>query len=65
MVQISKFCPKNYKNGLGKRCVLELVYRELNHLVAILHVYARGLIFLSKKKMLLFFKKKMDMFLHF
>ena len=29
---------------------LELVSEELNHLVAILHVYARGLIFMKKKK---------------
>ena len=28
---------------------LELVSKELNHLVAILHVYARGLIFFQKE----------------
>ena len=31
--------------------------KELNHLAAILHVYARGLNFMKKKKLLLFFKK--------
>ena len=29
---------------------LELVSKELNHLAAILHVYARGLIFMNKEK---------------
>ena len=29
------------------KLVLELVSKELNHLVAILHVYARGLIFMG------------------
>ena len=40
--------------------ILELVSKELNHLAAILHVYAGGLNF-----MLLFFKKKMEILLHF
>ena len=45
---------------------LELVSKELNHLAAILHVYAGGLNFMKqKKKMLLFFKKKMEILLHF
>ena len=30
--------------------LLELVSEELNHLAAILHVYAGGLIFMKKKK---------------
>ena len=44
---------------------LELVSKELNHLAAILHVYAGGLNFMKLKKMLLFFKKKMEIHLHF
>ena len=44
---------------------IELVSKELNHLAAILHVYAGGLNFWSKKKLLLFFKKKMEILLHF
>ena len=47
--------------------LLELVSKELNHLAAILHVYAGGMNFMKykKKKMLLFFKKKMEILLHF
>ena len=45
---------------------LELVSKELNHLAAILHVYAGGLNFMKwKKNLLLFFKKKMEILLHF
>ena len=46
---------------------LELVSKELNHLAAILHVYAGVWSLWSKKKMfwLLFFKKKMEILLHF
>ena len=46
---------------------LELVSKELNHLAAILHVYAGGLNFyeVKKKNLLLFFKKKMEILLHF
>ena len=33
---------------------LELVSKELNHLVGILHVYAGGLNFMKKKKLLFF-----------
>ena len=45
---------------------LELVSKELNHLAAILHVYAGGLNFMKqKKKLLLFFKKKIEKPLHF
>ena len=43
---------------------LELVSKELNHLAAILHVYA-GVWFLWSKKKLLFFKKKREILLHF
>ena len=43
---------------------LELVSKELNHLAAILHVYAGGLNFMKLKKMLLF-EKKMEILLHF
>ena len=43
---------------------VELVSKELNHLVAILHVYAGVWILWSKKKKLLFFKKKMEILLH-
>ena len=39
---------------------VELVSKELNHLVAILHVYAGGLIFMKEKEKILFFKKKME-----
>ena len=42
---------------------LELVSKELNHLAAILHVYARGLIFIVKK--ILLFRKKREILLHF
>ena len=48
--------------------ILELVSKELNHLVAILHVYAGGWIFFEVKKiiiLLLFFKKKREIVLHF
>ena len=45
---------------------LQLVTKELNHLAAILHVYAGGFEFYEvKKKWLLFFKKKMEILLHF
>ena len=42
--------------------MVELVSKELNHLAAILHVYAGGLNFMKWKKkfLLLFFKKKME-----
>ena len=40
--------------------------KELNDLAAILHVYAGGFEFYEvKKKLLLFFKKKMEILLHF
>ena len=46
---------------------VELVSKELNHLAAILHVCAGGLNFMKKKNsfLLLFFKKKMEILLHF
>ena len=45
--------------------LLELVPKELNHLTAILHVYAGGLNFMMKIFfLLLFFKKKMEILLH-
>ena len=44
---------------------VELVSKELNHLAAILHVYAGGLNFMKFKKNILFFKKKMEILLHF
>ena len=45
---------------------LELVSKELYHLVAILHHYAGSLIYLlGKKPLLLFFKKKREILLHF
>ena len=37
---------------------LELVSKELNHLAAILHVYARGLIFMKYFFLLLFLRRK-------
>ena len=38
---------------------LELVSKELNHLVAILHVYARGLnLMKEKKKIVIIFQKE-------
>ena len=51
----------------GKKSLKQLVPKELNHLAAILHVYAGGLNFMKekKKKLLLFFKKKMEILLHF
>ena len=49
---------------LKNACDLELVSKELNHLAAILHVYARGFeLYEVKKKLLLFFKKKMEILL--
>ena len=51
---------------LKKGLYLELVSKELNHLVAILYVYAGGFEFYEvKEKLLLFFKKKMEILLHF
>ena len=45
---------------------LELVSKELNHLLAILHVYAGGLNFTKYFfSLLLFFKKKLEILLHF
>ena len=44
---------------------LELVSKELNHLAAILHVYAGVWILWSKKKLLLVFNKEMEILLHF
>ena len=44
---------------------IELVSKELNHLAAILHVYAGGLNFMNFFFSLLFFKKKMEILLHF
>ena len=51
----------------SKGSKVELVSKELNHLTAILHVYARSLIFMKQKKkeILSFFKKKMEILLHF
>ena len=37
---------------------LELVSKELNHLAAILHVYARGLIFWKLKNVVIIFQKE-------
>ena len=37
---------------------VELVSKELNHLAAILHVYAGGLIFMKKKKSFLYYFSK-------
>ena len=47
--------------------LLYIVSKELNHLAAILHVYAGGLNLMKqkKKKLLLFFKKKIEILLHF
>ena len=44
---------------------VELVSKELNHLAAILHDYAGGLNFMKYFFLLLFFKKKMEILLHF
>ena len=46
---------------------LELVFKELNHLAAILHVDAGGFIFMKLifYLIILFFKKKMEILLHF
>ena len=56
-----------YSGKLGVIVVdlLELVSKELNHLAAILHVYAGVWFLWSKKKRLLFFKKKREILLHF
>ena len=42
---------------------LELVFKELNHLAAVLHVLYRGFDFYEVKKIL--FKKKGEILLHF
>ena len=60
-IKISK---KHLTSYVNAPLVLELVSKELNHLAAILHVYAGGLHFM-KKKLLLFLKKKMEILLHF
>ena len=45
---------------------VELVFKELNHLAAILHVYAGGLHFMKYIFfLLLFLEKKMNILLHF
>ena len=41
---------------------LELVSKELSHLAAILHVYARGLIFWKLKNVIIFQKEKGNTF---
>ena len=61
-IKISK---KHLTSYVNAPLVLELVSKELNHLAAILHVYAGGLHFMKKKKLLLFLKKKMEILLHF
>ena len=43
-------------SGNGMKLPL-LVSRELNHMAAILHVYARGLVFKKKKKNIIIFQK--------
>ena len=45
--------------------ILELVSKELNHLAAILHVMPGFEFYEVKKKLSLFFKKKMEILLHF
>ena len=56
-----KILLQKFKGG-----ILELVSRELNHLATILHVYA-GVNFYEVKNniLLIFFKKKMEVLLHF
>ena len=44
---------------------VELVSKESNHLSAILHVYAGGLNFMKYFFLVLFFKKKTEILLHF
>ena len=44
---------------------LELVSKELNHLAAILHVYAGVWILWGKKKKVIILQKKMEVPLHF
>ena len=45
--------------------LLDLVSKELNHLADILHVYDGLDLKKEKKTLLLFFKKKMEILLHF
>ena len=42
--------------------ILELVSKELNHLAAILHVYARGFDFYEVKNIIIFHKEKGNSF---
>ena len=54
-------------SGAREPSSLELVSKELNHFAAFLHVYAGGLNFMKYKKkiLLLFYRKKMEILLHF
>jgi hypothetical protein len=45
--------------------MVELAFKELNHLAAILHVFTGGVDFYEVKKILLFFKKKREILLQF
>ena len=71
-LQVDNFQKVNFLTFLSKKIDifftegLELVSKELNHLAAILHVYAGGFEFYEvEKKLLLFFKKEMEILLHF
>ena len=44
--------------GLKQPLLLELVSKELNHLVAILHFYAGSLIFIKQRKIVIIFQKE-------
>ena len=63
IAEISKFCP-----NIMRTFVIHWIYhsKELNHLAAILHVYAGRFEFYEVKKsiLLLFFKKKMEILLY-
>ena len=50
---------------IEKKQLWGLESKELNHLAAILHVYAGGLNFMKYKKMLVFSKTKIEILLHF
>ena len=54
-------------DNFPSQTILNGLFLELNHLAAILHVYAGGFEFYEVKKifLLLFFKKKMEILLHF
>ena len=57
-LMVLKWVQKNIEKFGGDAGKVELVSKELNHLVAILHVYAGGLNFMKQKKNCYYFSKR-------